>query len=169
MGIRAEWITFIMILIMLGVSFLFDVKQRKAQNQTFHKEFEVYHSVTVEVDKNMVTSKLYSDYGIKESGVLTLTNLKYIGNSVEMLKASSGRFIKENIYLDNNVTVLQANGYYYEGEHAVYNKLTEFLYVTSPFTAYINNSIIKGVELVYDKKGQVATANKINAIFYPDR
>jgi len=169
MGIRAEWITFIMILLMLAVSLLFDVKQRKAQNQTFHKEFEVYKSITVEVDKNKITSKLYSDYGIKESGILTLTNLRYIGNSVDILKASSGRFIKDNIYLDNNVTVLQTNGYYYKGEHAIYNKLTEFLYVTSPFTSYINNSVIKGIGLVYDKKGQVARANKINAIFYPKK
>ncbi len=158
-----------MILIMLSVSLLFDVKQRKAQNQTFYKEFEVYNSITVEVNKNKITSKLYSDYGLKESGVLNLKNLKYIGNSVDILKASSGRFIKDNIYLDNNVTVLQTNGYYYEAEHAVYNKLTEFLYVTSPFTAYINNSIIKGTGLVYDKKGQVATANKIHALFYPNK
>jgi len=165
MGIRAEWIAFIMILIMLGVSLLFDVKQRKAQNKTFHKEFEVYKSITVEVNKNIITSKLYSDYGVKESGVLTLKNLKYIGNSVKILKSSSGRFIKENIYLDNNVTVLQTNGYYYEAEHAIYNKLTEFLYVTSPFTAYINDSVVKGVGLVYDKKGKIAKANKINAVF----
>jgi len=169
MGIRAEWISFIMILIMLSVSFLFDVKQRKAQNQTFHKEFEVYNSITIEVNQQTITSILISDYGVKESGILTLNNMKYIGNSMESLKASSGRFVDNKIYLDNNVTALQTNGYYYEGEHAIYDKSIEFLYVTSPFTAYINSGIIKGFDLVYDKRGKVATAQRVNAVFYPKR
>jgi len=169
MGIRAEWISFAMILIMLAVSFLFDVKQRKAQNQTFHKEFEVFNSITIEVDKEIITSILISDYGVKESGVLTLHNMEYIGNSMENLEASSGRFVDNKIYLDKNVKALQTNGYYYEAEHAIYDKSIEFLYVTSPFTAYINNSVIKGLDLVYDKKGKVATAKRVNAVFYPTR
>jgi hypothetical protein len=154
---------------MLAVSFLFDVKQRKAQNQTFHKEFEVFDSITIEVNQEIITSILISDYGVKESGVLTLHNLTYIGNSMERLKASSGRFVDDKIYLDNNVTALQINGYYYQAEHAIYDKSLEFLYITSPFTAYINNSVIKGLGLVYDKKGKVTTAKKVNAVFYPKR
>jgi len=167
MGIRAEWISVVMILIMLGVSFLFDVKQRKAQNQTFHKEFEVYNSITVEIDKEIVISRLISDYGVIESGVLTLHNMQYIGNSMERLEASKGRFVDNRIYLDYNVTALQTNGYYYEAEHAIYNRLTEFLYITSPFRAYVNNSVIDGENLVYDRVGKVATADRVNATFYP--
>ncbi len=169
MGIRVEWIAIGMIFIMLGVSFLFEAKHRKATNSTFHKEFEVYNSVTIEVDKRGVNSRLYSDYGMKESGVLTLTNMRYKGRSVEWLRAYKGRFVDNKIYLDYNVTALQSNGYYYESEHAIYNQLTEFLYITSPFTAYINNSVVKGSKLEYSRIGEEAKAQSVKATFYPKR
>ncbi len=167
MDIRVEWIAIAMIFIMLSVSFLFEVKHREAQNSTFNKEFEVYKSVTIEVDQDGIQSKLHSKYSMKESGVLTLTDMSYRGISVEKLEAYQGRFFDHKIYLDYNVTALQSNGYYYEGEHAIYNQLTQFLYITSPFIAYINNSVTEGSDLEYDRKGQVAKAKKVHATFYP--
>jgi hypothetical protein len=169
MGIRVEWIAIAMIMIMLGVSFLFEAEHRKAQNIVFNKEFEVHNSVTVEVDQKEIKSTLYSDYGMKENGVLTLFDMTYVGASVEKLRSKEGRFIDNKIYLDGNVTALQTNGYYYEGEHAIYNQLTEFLLVTSPFTAYVNNSVIKGINLKYDRKAQVARAQNVHAVFYPKK
>ena len=169
MGIRVEWVAIGMIFIMLGVSFLFEAKHRKATNSTFHKEFEVYNSITIEVDEEGISSRLYSDYGMKESGVLTLTNMTYSGRSVEKLRAYKGRFIDHKIYLDYNVTALQSNGYYYEGQHAIYNQLTEFLYITSPFIAYINNSVIEGSKLEYNRIEEEAKAESIRATFYPKR
>jgi len=169
MGIRVEWIAIAMIIIMLSVSFLFEAKHREAKNSTFKKEFDVYNSVTIEVDQEGIKNKLFSKYGVKESGVLTLTQMTYIGNSVEKLQSSQGRFVGNKIYLDYNVTALQNNGYYYESDHAIYDQQTQLLYVTSPFVGYVNNSVIKGSNLEYNRQEAVAKAHKINATFYPKK
>ena len=169
MAIRVEWIAIAMIIIMLSVSFLFEAKHRQAKNSTFKKEFEVYNSVTIEVDQSGIKNKLFSEYGMKESGILTLTTMTYIGNSVEKLQSDKGRFIDNKIYLDYNVTALQNNGYYYTSDHAIYNQLTQVLYLTSPFVGYVNNSIIKGTNLEYAREEKVVKAKRVNATFYPQK
>ncbi len=169
MAIRVEWIAIAMIVIMLSVSFLFEAKHRQAKNSTFKKEFEVYNSVTIEVDQGGIKNKLFSEYGMKESGILTLTTMTYIGNSVEKLQSNQGRFIDNKIYLDNNVTALQNNGYFYKGDHAIYDQITQVLHISSPFVGYVNNSIIKGTNLEYNRQEEVVKANRVNATFYPSK
>ncbi|MEA3419194.1 MAG: hypothetical protein U9Q90_07305 [Campylobacterota bacterium] len=164
--LRIEWIAITMILIMLGVSYLIKADQNKAKKITFSKEMEVYHSTTIEVSTNGVESRLYTDFGVREQGKFKLTRIIYRGKSVEELKAEKGRIIGDKIYLDHNVTLLQKNGYIYKGDHAIYDKNKEFLQVTSPFVAYMDHNVIHGVNLQYDVKKKVATAENVNAVIY---
>jgi len=166
--LRIEWLSVMMILVMLGVSYLIKADQHKAKKITFFKEMEIYSSVTIEVNTSGVDNRLYSDYGVKEKGELRLTNVTYAGNSIKELKAEKGRYINDKIYLDHNVTLLQKNGYIYKGDHAIYDKSKEFLQVTSPFVAYIDRNVIHGVNFQYDIKKKVATAENVNAVIYID-
>ena len=164
--LRIEWIAVTMILLMLALSYLIEVKQHQKKQRTFTKEFEVYHSVTVEVNASNVESRIFSDYGVRDKGELRLTNFVYAGKSLKELRADQGRYIDDKIYLDQNITVLQKEGYIYKGDHAVYDKRREFLHVTSPFVAYINRNVVRGTNLQYDLKGKVATAENVDAVIY---
>ncbi len=163
---RIEWLAIGMILLMLAVSYLIKAKNEKARQNISTKEVEVFDSITIEVNTTAVVSKLYTDYTVKESGQLKLTNINYSGKRAKKLKSKYGRNSGNLFYLDENVTLLQENGYRYRAEHAIYDKEKDFFYVTSPFVAYINRNIIKGVNLKYDIKEQIATAERVDAVFY---
>jgi len=164
--IKIELLSFVMILLMLAISYLVKVKNETATYNTFSKEIEIFNSITKEVNATDVTSLLYSDYSVRQKGDLILTQVKYRGNSAKELTAESGHTINKMFYLDKNVNLLQENGYRYKAEHALYDQNINFFYVTSPFTGYINDSVIKGSNLKYDVDNKIATAHNINAVFY---
>jgi len=165
--LKIEWLAIVMILVMLGVSYLIKVKNEKANNSISNKEFEVFDSVTVEINATAVKSKLYTDYTVQKSGNIQMINLTYSGKTAEELKSKFGRSIGDKFYLDVNVSLLQDNGYYYEADHAIYDKKSDFFYATSPFVAYIHDgNIIHGTNLKYNIKERIATAENVDAVFY---
>jgi len=164
---KIEWMAIVMILIMLGVSYLIKVKNEKAKQNASTKELEIFNSVTIEVNASEVESRLYADYTVREKGELKMREITYIGASAKELKSKYGRFIDDKFYLDENITLLQDNGYYYEADHALYDKKKELFYATSPFVAYTNGgNIIRGTNLKYDINEEVATAENVDAVFY---
>jgi len=164
--LKIELLTIAMILMMLSVSYLVKIKNEKIKESSSLKEIEVFDSVTIEVNATSIKSTLYSDYTVREQGELILTTIKYHGNSAKELKSKYGHTQGDRFYLDENVTLLQESGYRYEAQHAIYDQGVDIFYITSPFVAYINRSIIKGINLKYDIKDQIATAQKIDAVFY---
>ncbi len=164
---KIEFFAIVMISIMLGVSYLIKVKNEKMNQNAFAKELEIYDSLTVEVNASSVISKLYADRTVRENGIMKLYNLTYQGKSAKELKSKYGRSIKMALFLDENITLLQDNGYYYEGDHAIYDKKVETLYVTSPFVAYIQGgNIIHGVTMRYDTRKKVVAATNVDAVFF---
>ena len=165
--LKIEWLAIVMILMMLGVSYLIKVENDKANKNASTKELEVFDSVTVEVNATAVKSTLYSDYAVQKSGSMQMIWLTYSGKTSKELKSKFGRSIGDRFYLDVNVTLLQKNGYYYETDHAIYDKKSDFFYTTSPFVAYVHDgNIIHGTNLKYDIKGKVTTAEDVDAVFY---
>jgi hypothetical protein len=75
--------------------------------------------------------------------------------------------MEKALFLDDNVTMLQDNGYYYEADHAIYDKRVETLYVTSPFVAYIQGgNIVHGVTMQYDTRKKLVAAKNVDAVFF---
>ncbi len=167
--LKIELLAILMILVMLGVSYLIKVENDKAKNKNSTKEFEVFNSVTVEINATAVKSILYSDYSVQKSGSMQMIQLTYSGKTSKELKSKFGRSIGDKFYLDLNVTLLQTNGYYYETDHAVYDKKSDFFYTTSPFVAYVHDgNIIHGTKLKYHIKEKITTAENVDAVFYTD-
>ncbi len=164
---KVELMVLFMILVMLAVSYFIKVKNDKAQKNISTKELEVFDSVTIEVNASKEKSRLYSDYAVKENGELKMTQITYAGKSAKVLKSRYGKSVGDKFYLDENVSLLQDNGYYYKAEHAIYDKKSDFFYVTSPFIAYIfGGNIIKGSNLIYDMTLEIVTAENVDAVFY---
>ncbi len=167
--LKIEWLAIIMILIMLGVSYLIKVENDKAKNKNSAKEFEVFDSVTVEINATDVKSILYSDYTVQKNGNMQMIWPDYSGKTAKKLRSKFGRSIGDKFYLDMNVTMLQDNGYYYEADHAVYDKKSDIFYTTSPFVAYVHGgNIIHGINLKYHIKEKITTAENVDAVFYTD-
>jgi len=164
---KIELMSIFMILVMLAVSYLIKVKNDKAQKNISSKELEIFDSVTIEVNASMLVSRLYSDYAIKENGELKMEQITYAGKIAKVLKSNYGKTIDGKTYLDENVSMLQDNGYYYKAEHAIYDKKSNFFYVTSPFVAYIyGGNIIHGRNLKYDMTHEIVIAENVDAVFY---
>jgi actin-related protein len=142
------------------------IKNEKIKDSSSLKEIEVFNSITIEVNATSIKSTLYTDYTVREQSELSLTTIRYHGNSAKELKSKYGHTKGDKFYLDENVTLLQESGYRYKAQHAIYDQSIDIFYVTSPFVGYINRSVIKGVNLKYDIKEKIATAQKIDAVFY---
>lgn len=154
---------------MLGISYLIKVENDKANKNISTKELEVFDSVTVEVNSTSEKSRLYADYTVRKSGSMQMIKLTYSGKTAKELKSKFGRSIGEKFYLDVNVTMLQENGYYYEADHAIYDKKSDIFYATSPFVAYVHGgNIIHGTNLKYNIKEEITTAENVDAVFYTD-
>ena len=165
--LKVEWLAIVMILVMLGVSYLIKVENDKANKNISAKELEVFDSVTVEINATTVKSVLYSDYAVQKSGNMQMIWLTYSGKTAKKLKSKFGRSAGDRFYLDVNVTLLQENGYYYEADHAIYDKKNDMFYATSPFVAYIHDgNIIHGTNLKYNIKEKISTAENVDAVFY---
>ena len=156
-----------MILIMLGVSHLIKIKNEKIKENASAKEIEIFNSVTIEVNASSIVSKLYADYTVRERGELKMKQITYMGASAKNLKSKYGRNAGNMFYLDENITLLQENGYYYEAEHAIYDKKGAMFYITSPFVAYTNGgNIIHGSNLKYDLTEKAVIAENVDAVFF---
>ena len=164
---KIEFLAILMISIMLSVSYLIKVKNEKMKRNAFTKELEIYDSLTIEVNASGVNSRLYADRTVRENGMTKLYNLTYQGKSAKELKSEYGRIMEKALFLDDNITLLQDNGYYYEADHAIYDKRVETLYVTSPFVAYIQGgNIIHGVTMQYDTNKKLVAAKNVDAVFF---
>jgi len=165
--LRIELLALLMLAVMLGVSYLIKVKNDRMRKNLFSKEVEVFHSLTIETNASGVTSRLYTDYTVKEHEEIKMREITYIGKSARELKSKYGRSAGDLFYLDEDITLLQDNGYYYEADHAVYDKKNDLFSTTSPFVAYIyGGNIIHGVNLHYDITRRIAVAKNVDAVLF---
>jgi hypothetical protein len=164
---KIEVLAILMITLMLGISYLIKVRNEQMERHTSAKELEIFDSVTVEVNASALTSKLFADYTVKIGDELKMKQLLYTGYNARLLKSNYGRSVGHLLYLDENVSMLQDNGFYYKAEHTVYDKKRGFFYTTSPFVAYLSKgTIIHGVNMTYDIQKKITTAENVNALFF---
>jgi hypothetical protein len=166
MGLKLEGLIIGLISIVLFFSYTVELKNNSQDQNNSAKELAFAKTTFIEVDVNETKGKAYSDYGVRIAGVLSLYNLKYTTNNIESLTAKSAIYQGDEIHLDDQIIIHQKKGFSYFAEHAIYNKKTEILYVTSAFTAHMNKNIVHGSSLIYDTKKREALASDIDAVVY---
>lgn len=134
------------------------------------KEIEFKNTILIEVDTNNMKSRAYATHGVSDQGVLTLDNIVYSGGNIESLSANKSRLKGDFLYLNGDVILQEKGGYKYETQHAVYNKKTAILDITSPFTGVKGQNFVKGKSMQYDTRKKKATGTTVGTIFYtPDK
>lgn len=166
MGLKLEIILIIAMIVIVSVSLTVKIKNNLTPKKVPTIELEFTHTTFTEVDTNKTQGIAFGTYGIRDAGVLTVDNLRYSSDNIKELRANKGTYKGDKLYLDHNITVNQKVGFDYKAEHAIYNKKTEILDITSPFTAIMNENIIHGNSLRYDMKNKKAFATDVDAVVY---
>jgi len=166
MGIKLEIILSIAILLTILATTTVKLSNTAANDKVMSKELEFNDTTFIEVNQKKIIAKLYSTYGVRNSGILTLNNLKYHTNNIEQLIANKGHYKENILYLDGNVELKEKEGFIYTTEHANYNQKTEILRLTSPFIAQMDKNIMHGHALEYHALKKEMNATGIAATVY---
>ncbi len=166
MGLKLEIILIIAMIAIVSVSVTVEIKNKQIIKKEPTIELEFTHTTFTEVDVNKTQGVAFGTYGIRDAGVLTVENLRYSTDSIKLVRAKRGIYKGDRIYLDHNITVNQKVGFDYTAEHAIYDKKFEILYITSPFTAVMNENVIHGSALRYHMKSKQAFATDVDAVVY---
>ncbi|HEY9190947.1 MAG TPA: LPS export ABC transporter periplasmic protein LptC [Sulfurovum sp.] len=170
MGIRLEFVLITVVIGIISGSFMLKIDNTPVSAASFTKEAEFTDTTLIEVDTADMRNRMYGTYGVMDKGVLTLHNIRYQGNNIESLSAIHGRLEDHMLYLDGDVEIQEEGGYKYETQHAVYNRETEILNITSPFIGVKGNNVIKGTSMEYDTRQKKASGTTVDTIFYtPDK
>ncbi len=166
MGVKLELLLTILIVIMLSLAYTVKLSDDVATKKVSKKEMEFTDTTFTEVDTQKLISTSFGTHGTREGGVLTVDELVYHTDSIELLLANRGRYIGEKVYLDGNVRMKQKEGYNYRAENAVYDKKTEIFTITSKFTAVMDKNIVHGNTARYDTRKKILVAKEVDAVVY---
>ncbi len=166
MGLKLETLIIVVIVAILSGALMVRFTHTPTDGKHFTKELAFTNTTFIEVDTDAMQSKAFSTYGIRDAGILTLDNLKYHTNNIKLLRAIKGTYKGDKLYFDGNITLNQKEGYDYSAQHAVYDKETKILDITSAFTGVLNKNVIHGYTLRYDTQKKEAFGKRIDAVVY---
>lgn len=170
MGIRLEYVLTIASIGIISWALMLKLHDTLVTRTAFTKEIEFTDTTLTEVDTKTMKSRIFGTHGVRDKGVLRVENIRYVDDKIEPLTAYQGTINGDILRLDGHVIMQEKDGYTYNTEHAVYNKKSEILYITSPFTAIRGENIIKGKSLVYDTHQKKASGKAVDTVFYtPDK
>lgn len=170
MGIKLEYILTITIIGIISAALMLRLQNASVSSKAFTKEFEFTDTTLTEVDTDTMKSRIYGTYGVRDKGILKVENIRYFDDSIASLSADKGKLEGDMLRLDGHVVLQEHTGYTYKTEHAVYNKKSEILHITAPFTGIRGQNIIKGKSLEYDARQKKAIGQTVDTVFYtPDK
>lgn len=170
MGIKLEFVLIVAIIGIIAGSLMLKLRNAPVVTQVLTKEVEFTNTILIEVDTDDMKSRAYTTHGVRDKGILTLDNIIYLGENIESLSANKGTFEGDILHLDGDVVMQERGGYKYETQHAIYNKKTELLNITSPFIGVRGQNVVEGESLEYDTRKKKATGTTVGTVFYtPDK
>lgn len=167
MGIKLEYIVIFIIVVLIAVTSTRNFSSISNKSLQENKELEFMDTTFIEVDTEKLQGKLYTPYGVRNNGVLTLTKINYYTDTIQSLLADQGIYKETILYLNGHVSLKETNGNIYKTEHAMYDQKKEILTIPSPFVAYMDKNIFHGETLVYNTITKEANATKVNATVFP--
>jgi len=166
MGLKLELLLGILIVVMLTIAYKVKLTDDVSTKKAAKKEMEFTDTTFTEVDTEKLISIAFGTHGVREGGVLKVDHLVYHTDSIELLLADKGKYVGNKVYLDGNIRMKQKEGFNYKAEHAMYDKKTEILTLTSRFTAVMGKNIVHGNTGWYDTRKKMLFAKEVDAVVY---
>ncbi len=166
MGLKLETLIIVVIVAIISVTLMVKFTHNASVGERFTKELEFTDTTLTEVDTATMQGRAFGSYGMRDAGVLTLYDIRYHTNNIQSLRAKKGTYKGDKLYLDGNITVNQKEGFDYSAQHAVYDKKTKILDITSSFTGIMDRNTIHGYTLRYDMQKKEAFGKRIDAVVY---
>lgn len=170
MGIKLELVLIIAITGIIAGSLMLKLRDTPVQTKVSTKAIEFTNTTLIEVDTDNMKGRIYATHGVSDQGLLTLNDIVYFSDTIESLSAKQARLKGDFLLLDGDVVLYEKGGYRYETQHAVYNKQTEILHITSPFKGVKGQNVIHGESMEYNVREKKATGTTVGTIIYtPDK
>jgi len=166
MGVKLELLLSALTVAILFMAYKVKLTDDIPIKKVSKKEMEFTDTTFTEVNTKKLISTSFGTYGVRQRGVLTIENIVYHTDSIDLLLADKGRYVGEKVYMDGNVRMKQKEGFNYKAEHVVYDKKTEIFTITSKFTAVMNKNIVHGNTGQYDTRKKILVAKEIDAVLY---
>lgn len=170
MGIKLELLLIIAITGIIAGTLILKLRDTPVAMKVLTKEIEFTNTTLTEVDTNNMKGRIETTHGISEKDLLTLDNIVYTSDSIESLSANQARMKGDFLLLDGDVVLHEKGGYKYYTQHAVYNKQTEILHITSPFKGVKGQNVVHGESMEYNLREKKAIGTTVGTIIYtPDK
>ncbi len=166
MGLKFELLLVALIVITSAVTMTMKLSEHNQQHPPQTKELEFTDTTFTEVTTQKRIGVSFATHGVRSNGVLKAEKVRYYNDTIKELLADYGTYIGRMIYLDGNVELHQNEGFEYYTEHAHYDKGSEVLYVTSPFTAYRGKDVMHGTTMRYNSRTKEAYATVVDAVLH---
>lgn len=135
-----------------------------ADRELLFKNFSLF-----ELKKNLSAQKLFASKAIKYTNRLDMKDINLTDKDGHNILANEAIYKDDDIYMNNNIRVVRADGLRFSTETLNYNLKRKELQTFTPFYLDYNGSTIKGSSLKYSLKGKDLYAKDIEAsiIFVP--
>jgi len=164
MAIKIEWVLIVLVISIGGLSYQFKITQQTKHKSKKTKDLEFYDTTFRKVDTKELISKIDTTYGVLESKVLRLRDINYQDKLISKLLANKATKYDDVMYLEDNVSLWQVDGFEYHTQKAIYNKKQQTLVSPNKFNAKKEQDWIDGNHLIYHLDKKVATASSVHAI-----
>ena len=166
MGLRLEVVLSVIIVGIITMAVMLKLNSSGVELNTMMKELEFTDTTFTEVNTEQMKGHVYSTYGTRSQGALSLENLEYNSETISELTAQKGTYKGDILYLYGDVVLQEKDGYTYRTQQANYNQETEILFITAPFVSTRGKNIIKGKTLKYNTRIKKASGTKIDSVLY---
>jgi len=163
MALRIEYILLLSLAILTIFIFIEKPTNIKAIKSNSSKEVYFKNFSLLELDENGVKNQLIASEATKDKNSFYLIDINITHNKTHKLLAKKAKYIKDFIYLEDNVWLKRDDGFKFWTNSLKYKIKEKIAYTDRNFIINIHTNHISGKELYYNLNTKIVSAKDINA------
>jgi lipopolysaccharide assembly outer membrane protein LptD (OstA) len=140
-----------------------DIKRKATRNI---KNIELSVAKLREVNATTLLNDIHAEYAYKIGETWHFMNFFMSTPEIKSLKAAKAKGNDNNIFMENNVSMLRSDGTLFLADKIRYDRKKQVLYSFGKFEIHKEKSIAKGYDLYYDVKLKFTEASEVYGKYY---
>ena len=166
MVLRIEYILFLGLVVLIASILGINPSSQSAIQVTNEKEILFQNFSLVELKENTIGQQLSAKETIKYKTHLDFKEIDLRDEMGHNIKAKEGVYKDDIVYMKENIHLTRKDGLSFTTENLNYNLKTKEMQTFSPFILELNESSIKGTNLMFYLKTKEIRADNIDARIY---